>query len=487
MKFVYDKTKLPRPVLNGHKEWLDIYYKAWELAFKNVYYVEKEGWKPMLTCMPGVNITWQWDSCIMTLITNYSNSTLNAFNNLDNLYRLRNKENGFMSMAYSIDTEDEAYPGRINPPLMAWVEWEHYLISGDKSRFAEVLPVLEGCFDFIEKNRTRSEGLYYFEDPGSSGMDNAPRGGYFAPDLNGSDVCHVDLACQQAMSAKYISLMNSVMGECSKAQYYMDEYERICSLINKYHWNEKGKFYYDFFARDCAEDRVKHIPCKTGAAFWTLISGVARGERCRSVVEHLFNPDEFYTEVPFATLSRDDINYDKHGGYWLGGVWAPTNTAAVRGLVKNGYISLAREAVIKYLNAICKVDANPVYGSIWEAYAPEEYRPATTESGNICRRDFVGWSGMAPITMLIENIIGLSFDAPSNTVHFRVPTEECGLENMQFNGGVVSVVCEKYESLRGKTVIRVKTDKPIRLAVRTNYLFEDVIAELDRGEHEIRV
>ena len=487
MKFIYDKSKLPRPILNGHEEWVDIYYKAWELAFKNVAYIEKEGWKPMLTCMPGVNITWQWDSCIMTLITNYSNSTLNAFNNLDNLYRLRNKENGFMSMAYSIDTEDEAYPGRINPPLMAWVEWEHYLISGDKSRFVEVLPALEGCFDFIEKNRTRSEGLYYFEDPGSSGMDNAPRGGYFAPDLKGSDVCFVDLACQQAMSAKYISLMNSVVGDDNKAQYYMDEYERICALINKYHWNDKGRYYYDFFARDCAEDRVKHIPCKTAAAFWTIMAGAARGERLKAMVEHLFNEDEFYTKIPFATLSRDDINYDKTGGYWLGGVWAPTNTAAIRGLTQNGYGALAREAAMKYLNAICNVNANPLYTSIWEAYAPEEYRPATTENGNICRADFVGWSGIAPITMLIENIIGIKPDAHNNTVRFDVPREACGIENMQFNGGVISVECTSYESLRGKTVIRVKTQKPIKLVVRTNYLFADVIFELEGGEHEVRV
>ena len=106
--YVYDKQKLPRPVLNGHEDWLNLYYKAWETAFTNVEYSDKPGWKNILTCMPGVGITWQWDSCIMTFITNFANGTLNGFNNLDNLYRLRRQSDGFMWMAYVIDTEEEA-------------------------------------------------------------------------------------------------------------------------------------------------------------------------------------------------------------------------------------------------------------------------------------------------------------------------------------------------------------------------------------------
>ena len=190
-QYRFDKSALPMPVIEGKPQWVDLYYKAWELAFQNIDYVGKEGWKPQLTCMPGVGIVWQWDSCLMAFITNYSNGTLSALNNLDNLYRLRRLSDGYMSMAYRIEEEIPAYGERINPPLMAWAEWEAYLVSGDQSRLAQVLPALEGCFDFIEKKRTRNCGLYWFEDPGSSGMDNSPRGGYPSLELNGSDLCHL--------------------------------------------------------------------------------------------------------------------------------------------------------------------------------------------------------------------------------------------------------------------------------------------------------
>ena len=35
-KYIYDRSALPQPVIEGHPEWVELYYKAWELAFKNV-------------------------------------------------------------------------------------------------------------------------------------------------------------------------------------------------------------------------------------------------------------------------------------------------------------------------------------------------------------------------------------------------------------------------------------------------------------------
>ena len=485
---VYEKEKLPVPILKGHEEWIELYDEAWKMAFANVEYIQKEGWKPQLTCMPGVGILWQWDSCIMTFITNYSNGNLSAFHNLDNLYRLRRKNDGFMAMAYNIASEKEEYPGRINPPLMAWAEWEHYKITGDLSRFSDVLPVLEGCYSYIENNRRRNNGLYWFEDSGSSGMDNSPRGGYCSTHLDGCDICYIDLACQQALSAKCIARIHGVLGNQKRKEFYEKENERICKLINQYHWSERSGFYFDFFSRNNLKDKVKFINSKTAAAFWTLLCGAAKGSRKEKVVEHMFREEEFYTPTPFASLSKDDPNYDPAGGYWLGGVWPPTNFAAIRGLEENGYAGLAREAAIKFLTAMCEVNKNEAYGGIWECYAPEANRPSTTESGKISRANFVGWGGLAPITLLIETIIGLHFDAVDNTVTFDIfPGEEGGLKNMHFNGGNVSVECVHYECGMGKTIVEVETDKAFTLLVKTNYRWEECRMEVLEGKHVFAV
>lgn len=487
-KFVFDRNALPVPVLPDHPEWVDLYYKAWELAFQNVDYIEKEGWKPQLTCMPGVGIVWQWDSCLMVFITNYANGTLSALNNLDNLYRLRRLSDGYMSMAYRIEEECPAYGSRINPPLMAWAEWDAYLVSGDRARLEAVLPALEGCYQYIENTHRRNCGLYWFEDPGSSGMDNSPRGGYHAKHQDGSDLCHIDLACQQALSAKCMAKMFDAIGNTEKAEFYAAEHHRICRLINERHWSDRAGFYFDFFTRTRAENKVKFLNSKTMASAWTLVSGAAQGDRLEKMLQHLFDPKEFYTEVPFASLSKDDPNYDPTGGYWLGSVWAPTNFAAIRGIADAGREGLAREAAIRYLDAVCHVANDPAYGSIWECYAPEAKRPATAEEGEIVRADFVGWSGIAPITMLIENVIGLRFNAHENTVTFTMAPGQCaGLKNMRFNGGMVSVQCTDYVPVDGGSTLHIQAEKAFTLIVKNNYSGYDKKYKIQPGENFIKV
>ena len=46
-KYVYNRESLPCPVFPAKPEWVELYYRAWELAFQNVEYIEQEGWKPM--------------------------------------------------------------------------------------------------------------------------------------------------------------------------------------------------------------------------------------------------------------------------------------------------------------------------------------------------------------------------------------------------------------------------------------------------------
>ena len=74
--FVYDREKLPKPILSGREDLIELYYKAWELAFQNVAYVKREGGVPCLSCIPNLPRMWVWDSCLTTFITNYSNGTI---------------------------------------------------------------------------------------------------------------------------------------------------------------------------------------------------------------------------------------------------------------------------------------------------------------------------------------------------------------------------------------------------------------------------
>lgn len=463
-KYVYKKDALPHVVLSEHAALTALFDYAFETAFRKVDYIEKAGWKPQLTCYPGIGVIWQWDSCFMTLITNYANGTLDAFNNLDNLYRLQRESDGYISMAYTIESEKEAY----DPPLYAWAEWQHYVITGDRSRFPAVAPKIAALYAYIENHHRRACGLYWFDDPGSSGMDNSPRGEYPSTHLDGSGVCFVDLACQQALTADRLSKMYAVLGDSEKAAFYAAENARICALINRYHWDEKTGFYYDFFARENAEKRPKLINTKTVAVAWTLLCGAATGERFSRVLQHFLNEDEFYTRIPFASLSRDDLNYDPTGGYWLGSSWHPTNFVLLCAMYQNGYVKEARAAALQILHGIQAVYENADFGGIWEAYSPEEYKPATLENGGLCQPEFVGWGGLMPITALIEIVVGINCNAPQNAITFRLLSKgDSGVENLHLGGQTLSVCCRGYDAETESGTLCVRAEKPFSLTVET--------------------
>ncbi|MFA6102419.1 MAG: trehalase family glycosidase [Victivallaceae bacterium] len=485
INYKYDRNVLPIPVYEERPEWIELYYAAWEIAFCNIEYPSKRGWLPQLTCMPGVGIIWQWDSCFMSFFAKYSNGSLPAMNNLNNLYRLQGKD-GFQSMAYVIETGKPAYGQRINPPLFAWTEWEYYLLTGDNSRVERVFPKLSKYYNWLKNNRTRSSGLYWFEDSGSSGMDNSPRSGYPSANLNGSDVCWIDLICQQALSASCLAKIAKLLGNKSEEAFFLSEHETLCTLINKYHWSEKHGFYYDVFDRMNPLLRHNFLNTKTAAAFWPLLCGAANETQINSLTEHLLNPDEFWTRHPIPTLSRDDSNYDPLGGYWLGGVWAPTNYMTTAGLKKQNRHSIARDLAVKHLDAMSDVIKNKSYGSIWECYSPDYIRPATkNEKGKLVRNNFVGWSGLGPIAMLIENIMGFTFDAQSNIIHWRI-TSSCahGIKGLQFNGRTVSLLCGKSAST-GQRKINIETSKSFSVSIKIEGRDRELSETLNPGKYEL--
>jgi len=426
---------LPRPRLPGGENWVELYYFAWELARKNIrhnpglaapYYMD-EGFAP--------DRIWQWDSCFMAMFCRYAHDLYPGIESLDNFYATQ-RADGYISMCHLIATGEDAYPlppvGRVNPPLLSWAEWEYYRVAGDAERAARVLDNLVRYDGWIEANRRRADGSYWFADCGSSGMDNSPR----TPrtDHRGAETAFVDLASQQALSAQCISRLAEAAGDRALAAEYAEKYEARAKLVNALHWNERHGFYYD---RHCDGNFVN---CKTVASFWPMLAGVASDEQVAALAAHLEDPGEFNRPNPVPSLAHDECNYCDDGGYWLGGVWAPTNYMVVKGLMRCGRWRLARRIASRFIDMLDRVWRGYEPRTLWECYAPEADRPATDGVGGLCRPNFVGWTGVGPITMLIEVVLGLDVDYPRRTITWRSDIlGEHGIENLRFGPHRVSL------------------------------------------------
>jgi hypothetical protein len=208
---------------------------------------------------------------------------------------------------------------------------------------------------------------------------------------------------------------------------------------------------------------------RTVAPFWALLAEITAPEQAVRLIGHLKDPQTFWRTHPFPTLAADERWFKPFGDYWLGAVWAPTNYMIVRGLHAVGADALAREATARHLDAMAAVLEST--GTIWENYRPDDLAP-----GLPARPDFVGWSGLGPIALLIETILGVELDAPAGTVTWRIPLAECGIEGLPWRGGDLDLVCTADS-------LRITSTRPLKLVLLSGD--SSATHDLAAGEHSL--
>ncbi len=466
------KFKLPRPILTDNPEWVDLYYSAWQMCWNKIARGTKQNGFVKKYIDEGFNeLIYQWDTNFMAAFAMYAPDAFPAMQSLDNFY-LKQTEDGYIQRVYWEKDGLIAQPPNIdepmiNPPLFAWLEWRYYELTGDDSRLKDVLPKLILYYEWIERKMSVPElDSLYYNTPLGSGMDNTPREGVTKGGW-------IDMSSQQALAAKSIAEIASVVGELKTASDYFMKHKDLKEAINRYSWDSETTFYYDV-SREGIPNNIKHI-----GSFWTLISSVADDVNVEGMINHLTNPEEFWRLHLVPTLSADDPDYDSSGHYWLGGVWAPTNYMVVKGLQNYGYNDIAYAIAENHVKNISDIyyNFNPdedkiafeeryadAYKTIWECYSPEFMTPATRWDDTFySRQDFVGWSGLGPIAMLIENIIGVELNSSENKITWRINrTDKHGIRNLNFKKEKVDLICTP---LSGKTQFEVKCNTPFHLTI----------------------
>ena len=457
-------SELPIVIFEDYPHLIELYEFTWGLA--NNHISHKEGLPSTHFMDEGFedDKVWVWDTCFMALFCRYANDLFPGIESLDNFYA-RQRDDGYISMCHILETGEDAYPvgtiGRINPPLLAWVEWEYYLSTGNKERLKRILPHLERLDSWIEKNRRREDGSYWFVDCGSSGMDNSPR----TPRTNdaGADTSFVDLASQQALSALCVARIADAVENTEVSEQFHKFHQERKEYVNNELWNDRHGFYLD--AHISFHGCVKNfVNSKTAASFWPMIAEIPSSEQIDSLVDYLKDPRHFNRPNAVPTLSFDDCNYKDDGGYWLGGVWAPTNFMIVKGLVAQGQHELAREISLNYIEMLYRVWKSVEPNTLWECYSPETDAPATAPAGDLCRPDFVGWTGLGPISMFIENVLGLEVDYPNRKITWRTEaTCEHGIRNLLFGPHKISLIAKNRKSPDVMPELTIESDCSFQL------------------------
>jgi len=484
------RSVLPSPIDDSHPLWVQAYWKTWELGFQHFRAPAPGSGFVSQFIDPAFNQnTFLWDTCFMTMFCNYAYPFVPGISSLDNFYAKQHADGEICreitratgkDFATWVNREDRPlfsrwgwpfrlledmpmrampvrYMGRPAPipdpeltldaldhPIAAWAELEHYKITGDRARLAEVWEPLVHYYAGLRKYLRQGNGLYVTD---WASMDNSPRNFYLRNGGTG-----IDISAEMVLFARQLSMIARILGKESEVSKYSRQADELAHIINERMWDPSRKYYFDLSLDG------KRAPVMTIAAYWTLLANVASPSQAADLVAQLKNTQTFGRPNLVPTLAANQPGYDPAGGYWRGSVWAPTDTMVIRGLENCGHDDLARSIALNHLNLVARVFKKT--GTIWENYAPDSPQP-----GKPAKPDFVGWSGLAPIMYLLEYGIGLKPDAPHNRLVWNLePGGRLGCELYRFNGHVTSLLAEK--AAQGTERISVTSDAPFELVVR---------------------
>ncbi len=484
------RSQLPSPIDDEHPLWIETYWKAWELAFRNFRAPSpRSGFVSQFIDAAFNQNIFLWDSCFMSMFCNFAWPLVPGISSLDNFYAKEHEDGEIcreIVRATGVDfdpwinhedkplfsrwgwpsldenpgparNEPVHYEGRAVPnpnprvtldaldnPIPAWAEWEHYRVTGDRARLDEVWEPLVRYYGALQKYLRQGNGLYVTD---WASMDNSPRNGYLK---NGG--AGIDTSAQMVLFARQLAEMADILGKPEDAARYRADGQELADRINELMWDPQEKFYYDL------QLNGERAPIMTVGAYWTLLAQVASKARAAALVDELNNPRTFKRLNRVPTLAADQPGYNPQGGYWRGSVWAPTDTMVIRGLENYGYNDLAKEIAINHLDLVADVYKRT--GTIWENYAPDSEQP-----GKPAKSNFVGWSGIGPIMYLLEYGIGLRPDAAHNKLVWQIESgKRVGCDRFRFNNRVVSL--RANPPANGKTRISVNSDGEFALRVR---------------------
>lgn len=463
---VFDEVRdrLPQPVWENHQDYLDCYWKAWQLAFGNLGRpTPGSGFVSNFIDTAFNGCLFMWDSSFILMFGKYADRIFPFQKTLDNLYAHQHKD-GFICREIHEETGMDRFvrhdPNGTGPDVMPWCEWEYFRNFGDLERLAQVFPPLMAYHHYMAEHHTWPDGTYFSTGWGC-GMDNIPRvqPGYNVSHSH-SHMIWVDACMQELNDCHILMEMAKILGREEYIPELEAEQERLRKVINEKLWDEETGFYYDLWHTG-EHNMVRHV-----GAFWALLAGCASEQQAERLCAHLQDEKEFKTPVRVPALSRSSEYYCPDGGYWRGGVWAPTTYMVLKGLDNYGRYALAHEIGRNCLDAVVSVFKDT--GTLFENYAPELNEEGKPVKGNPAAKDFVGWTGLPPIAMLFEYVFGLKPDAAHGRILWDVRLlEKHGVEKYPLGtNGELALMCEKRQHADEEPQVTVKSNIPVEVEIR---------------------
>ena len=195
--------------------------------------------------------------------------------------------------------------------------------------------------------------------------------------IHTTEIIPVDLNCLLFNLEKTIEKGYSLSGDLSSAEEFETLASKRAQAIEKYCWNEKMGFYFDF---EYIENKQKDSFSLASA--FPLFFNIASEAQAEKVAMNL--KEKFVSQGGMITTTETtNQQWDSPNG------WAPLQWVTIQGLINYNHIELANELTIKWKNLNMKVYQNT--GKMMEKYNVV-VTDLTAGGGEYPAQDGFGWT-----------------------------------------------------------------------------------------------
>lgn len=442
---------VPEPFIEGRDRWVEAYWKAWHVYHSSIRQgTAANGLVSRYVGATGSRVR-QLEAALLVACGRYGHRAFPTVISLDNFYRKQHAD-GFVSASIrEADGGDGSPPTDLDavcPPLLSWAEWQHYLVTGDRTRLQFAFPYLSRQFWWLDTNMRKSSGVL----AAGSGSLGPPRLG-----AEGS----VGMTCLQALNAHCLADIARALDYRAEEARFQKQAEALTGVANALLWSDEAGFYCDLDAgsRQVSYERDgKHVPRATLEGASALLASIAPTDRAKNVAARLTERKSFLQPHSFSTLPADDPMFQADAPR-LGAVSPIANYLAIRALEEQGFADIALLIAENHLEGVSKTLART--GHLWEAYACNAFRPAAGAG-----TDSLGITVCSAVATLIESVLGIEVDAPAGEVRWDLrQTAKHGVRRLPVGRGTVDLECAARSDRKSPAKLTIKSDLSLTLVV----------------------
>ncbi|MFX0100515.1 MAG: trehalase family glycosidase [Candidatus Hodarchaeota archaeon] len=398
--------KFPPEIQVPNHEWGIAFEAIWEHIgyntmapigmFKSVWHRPGPIWRGQ----------WLWDNAFHSKVWSLANLDFARYcldyhmsfqdRNPDNEYTF-----GKVPQSVYVDRVTEAWT---QPPLMAWAYWELFKKNGSLNMLEESFTPLFDYHRWLNYNRDlNKDGLYSWMHGFESGIDNAPR----YDDISPMECNAIDFSACVSVQLRSLINMATVLKDNVTKESLETRKRELDEWINEDLWNDEVGFYYDKAME--GDRKGEFVGPKMISGWYPLFAGIVPRDRLVRYLEHLTNPDEFWTPMPVPSVALDEPTFSRDMNMWRGPVWINTNYMIIKGLKGYGLRELPGVLAHMTVSEVFKVfDKFEIFYEYYSSLGNNDEIETFARKGekNGPRPYFNGWTSLVA-NILLEDLLGL--------------------------------------------------------------------------------